>query len=110
MGELRPFRFWCQKVLPLVYDDSLSYYELLCKVVEYLNNTISDVNKLSEGFQKLYNYVHDYFKNLDVQDEINNKLDEMVTSGEFEKIFGTSVMLLSTTNNVRPLKLTKILV
>ena len=28
------FRFWCQKVLPLVYDDSLSYYEILCKVVD----------------------------------------------------------------------------
>ena len=33
---LQPFRYWCQKVLPLVYDDSLSYYELLCKVVDYL--------------------------------------------------------------------------
>jgi len=22
--DLQPFRFWCQKVLPLVYDDSLS--------------------------------------------------------------------------------------
>ena len=26
------FRYWCQKVLPLVYDDSLSYYELLNKI------------------------------------------------------------------------------
>lgn len=84
MSELRPFKFWCQKVLPLVYDDSLSYYELLCKVVDYLNNTISDVNKFSEEFQTLYNYVHDYFKNLDVQEEINNKLDDMVTSGFFD--------------------------
>lgn len=41
---LRPFRFWCQKVLPLVYDDSLSYYELLCKVVAYLNNTREDLS------------------------------------------------------------------
>ena len=36
--ELPTFKFWCQKVLPLVYDDSLSYYELLCKVVDYINN------------------------------------------------------------------------
>ena len=42
--NLKPFKFWCQKVLPLVYDDSLSYYELLCKVVEYLNNIIKDMN------------------------------------------------------------------
>ena len=31
MNNLSPFRLWCQKVLPLVYDDSLSYYELLFK-------------------------------------------------------------------------------
>lgn len=37
---LKNFRFWCQKVLPLVYDDSLSYYEVLCKVVKYINELI----------------------------------------------------------------------
>ena len=35
------FRFWCQKVLPLVYDNSLSYYEVLCKVVDYINELIN---------------------------------------------------------------------
>lgn len=34
----------CNKILPLVYDDSLSYYEVLCKVVAKLNELISDVN------------------------------------------------------------------
>ena len=53
MNDLRPFRFWCQKVLPLVYDDSLSYYELLCKVVDYLNKTMEIVNKLRENCQAL---------------------------------------------------------
>ena len=36
MNNLSNFRFWCQKVLPLVYDDSLSYYEVLCKIVKYI--------------------------------------------------------------------------
>ena len=40
------FRFWCQKVLPLVYDDSLSYYEVLCKVVDYINHLIETDNQL----------------------------------------------------------------
>ena len=34
------FRFWCYKVLPLAYDNSLSYYEVLCKVVKYINDLI----------------------------------------------------------------------
>lgn len=39
---MQTFRFWCQKILPLVYDDSLSYYELLCKVVDYINDLINN--------------------------------------------------------------------
>lgn len=78
---LKPFEFWCQKVLPLVYDDSLSYYELLCKVIDYLNNTITDVIYLHDEFVKLKDFVDNYFKNLDVQHEINKKLDEMASDG-----------------------------
>lgn len=91
--KLRPFRFWCQTVLPLVYDDSLSYYELLNKVVEYLNNTIKDVataekniGELSEAFAQLQDYVNNYFDNLDVQTEMNEALDRMVEDGVFDAI------------------------
>lgn len=41
-GEQR-FRIWCQKVLPTVYDDSLSYYELLCKVLKVLEEVANEV-------------------------------------------------------------------
>ena len=37
-GSFKPFRFWCQHVLPQVYDDSLSYMELLNKVIVYINS------------------------------------------------------------------------
>lgn len=43
-NELTNFKFWCQKVLPLVYDDSISYYEVLCKLVAYLNQMIDNQN------------------------------------------------------------------
>lgn len=85
---LQPFRYWCQKVLPLVYDDSLSYYELLCKVVDYLNKTMEDVEtlhgdvtNLHTAYEELQNYVNNYFSTLDVQEEINNKLDQMANDG-----------------------------
>lgn len=51
--KIKPFRFWCQKVLPLVYDNSLSYYEILCKVVDYLNKVIEDDNNLVEELAEL---------------------------------------------------------
>lgn len=93
---LRPFRYWCQKVLPLVYDDSLSYYELLCKVVDYLNKTMEDVTNMATDMTNLYHaynelqsYVNNYFSTLDVQEEINNKLDEMVKNGTLADILNT---------------------
>lgn len=91
--ELKPFRYWCQKVLPLVYDDSLSYYELLCKVVDYLNKTMEDVDTLHDdvdalhdAYIQLQNYVNNYFDNLDVQEAINTKLDEMALNGSLTNL------------------------
>ena len=62
MSEISNFRFWCQKVLPAVYDDSLSYYELLCKVVAKLNEVINSQNstndhaaELAQQFEQLKN-------------------------------------------------------
>lgn len=80
------FRFWCQKVLPLVYDDSLSYYELLCKVVDYLNKTMEDVETLNDAYNKLQEYVNNYFDSLDVTEEINNKLDSMANDGTLTEL------------------------
>lgn len=48
LKKLETFKFWCQKVLPLVYEDSLSYYENLCKVIHYLNNVIESQNTVIE--------------------------------------------------------------
>lgn len=78
--ELKPFRFWCHKVLPLVYDDSLSYYELLCKVIEALNLTMEDVELLNN-----------YFDGIEVQEEIDKKLDSMVEDGTLDAIMKTYI-------------------
>lgn len=51
--EFKTFRFWCYKVLPLVYDDSLSYYEVLCKVVKYINDLIEADKILSDELEEL---------------------------------------------------------
>lgn len=64
---LKHFRFWCQSVLPLVYDDSLSYYEVLCKVVEYINNLIetdkvifSDLQALRDELKVVQEWIDNY--------------------------------------------------
>lgn len=65
---LHHFRFWCQKVLPLVYDDSLSYYEVLCKVVNYINNLIGTNNEIIKYVDELkaeLKVVQDWIDNFD---------------------------------------------
>lgn len=61
------FRFWCFKVLPLVYDDSLSYYEILCKMVTYINNLIEtdklqndEIDKLKKELQIVQNWINNF--------------------------------------------------
>lgn len=49
VSMLNTMSFYCQPILPLVYDESMSYYETLCKVVGQLNTTGETVNKLNEG-------------------------------------------------------------
>lgn len=64
---MRHFHYWCQKVLPLVYDDSLSYYELLCKVVHYINDLIDsdkeiidNVDALRTELETVQNWIDNY--------------------------------------------------
>lgn len=45
-------RYWCHKILPLVYDDSLSYYEFLCKMNAKLNEVIDSTNGLVEAWER----------------------------------------------------------
>lgn len=90
---ISPFRFWCQTALPLTYDDSLSYYELLNKVVNYLNHTIEDLtnvenntSELAEAYEKLQKYVNDYFDDLDVEAELRTVLDGMAEDGTLDAL------------------------
>lgn len=84
MNKLSPFKWFCLQNFPFIEADfdALTNYELMCKVVEYLNATIKKTNELGNQVEVLTNW----FNNLDVQDEINNKLDEMAESGELEEI------------------------
>lgn len=67
-STIAPLRFWCQKVLPLVYDDSLSYYELLCKVVDYINHLIETDNDIISDIDSMksdLSVVKDFVDNFD---------------------------------------------
>lgn len=53
VNKVIPIRFWCHKVLPLVYDDALSYYEVVCKVSEKLNEVIENDSEQIDSIEDL---------------------------------------------------------
>lgn len=93
MPNVPPFvKFVCANV-PMVFDDSLSYYEALCALWKYvqgmtdvINNNATLEEEYIEKFNELKEFVDNYFDNLDVQEEINNKLDAMVEDGTLQEI------------------------
>lgn len=75
--KIKPFRFWSQKVLPLVYDDSLSYYEVISKLANKVNEIIEFVNgKIVEVIKES---IQSYFLTItynESNEEINLYLEE----------------------------------
>lgn len=75
-----------QKVIPLAFDESLSYLEMLCGMLDKLNQTINEVNRMSE-----------IVDNIDVNfDEINNKISAI--NIHLENIDGNIIDLYNKTN------------
>ena len=91
----------------------MTYYECLAYLVKYLEETvIPAVNDNAEAlaelqglFVELKSYVDNYFADLDVQEEINNKLDQMVEDGTLTDIISsyvdTTVVPMINTQNDR---------
>lgn len=85
-------RYWCQMVLPAVYDDSLSYYELVAKVVKKLNEVIESNNqlagyvadnkesilKLQREFEKFKNGEFDQFYEDVIYEWVNQHMEKIV--------------------------------
>lgn len=86
-----PFVKFVASAVPMVFDNSLSYYEALCAlwkfiqddVINVINNNANVTEEYINLVDELKTYVENYFANLDVQEEINNKLDAMVEDGTF---------------------------
>lgn len=101
--KLNPFGRMCVSLgmLPSSYKESLTYEEQLLwffkyldeKVIPTLNNNADALIQLQSYYNELKNYVDEYFDNLDVQEEINNKLDDMADSGQLTDIIAQYLQL-----------------
>lgn len=78
------FHAWAFQNFPFmeVTFKEIDNYHLMMQILHYLKEQLQDYRELVLKVEELENW----FKNLDVQEEINNKLDEMAESGELENI------------------------
>lgn len=53
-----PIKFWCFKVLPLVYDDSLSYLEVLYKMKDKLNEMIVELGEFNVHLKEMQDAIN----------------------------------------------------
>ena len=89
--------------LPSSYLESMTYEEQLIWLCDFLQNTIipalnDDIEAVTE-LQNLYielkNYVDNYFDNLDIQQEVDNKINELLTDGTLQTLVDNYVQLNS---------------
>ena len=109
--QSRPFTKFCMSIgaVPSSYLSGLSIEEQLLWLCSYLekevipavNNNAESVEELQGLYEELHDYVEHYFDNLDVQEEINNKLDEMAATGTLSEIIGQYINPLIESQNNR---------
>ena len=80
--------------LPTSYKTAMTYEEQIIWICNYmetellpaLNQNAAALKELQDLFVLLKEYVDNYFENLDLQEEVDNKINEMVESGELQEI------------------------
>lgn len=106
--EMYPFKWFILENFPFLEDgiDGLTNYQLFSKLGEEINKNRDSINSLGEnqqnltdGYNALADYVRNYFNNLNVQDEINKKLDEMAEDGTLYDILNRFLNPIITEQN-----------
>ena len=80
--------------MPLVYDDSLSYYEVLCKLTKLVNELIENMRTISEAFDAIqdefddikdeFDYIKTFFEGIqELVDGFNERLTTF--EGDFDE-------------------------
>lgn len=93
--NLTPFKWFVLENFPFIEADfdALTEWQLFCKIGKEINKIINSENTLgmqmenvTNAFIDLQNYVNEKFDNLNLENEVNNKINEMVLNGTFESI------------------------
>lgn len=106
--NLSPFKWFVLENFPFleIDFDAITEWQLFCKLGKKLNTIIDNVNILGTQVESLTDFVSNYFDNLDVQEEINNKLNEMAEDGTLQEIITSylnvnGILAFNTVNDMK---------
>lgn len=101
MKGLPPFLQYFRTIgiIPASYKVSMTYEEQVLELMRFIkeeiipkiNENVLATQELQEKFKQLVTYVDEYFENLDIQTEVNTKLDEMATDGTLAEIINQEI-------------------
>lgn len=95
----REFKFWVTKVIPLVYDESISYYEVLCKLTYYIEQMAESIDNFEKALKELnvrVDNVEQAFIDLrnSITDEISQLYEilEKIKNGDYVDLYLPSII------------------
>lgn len=81
---LNKLKIKCNKVLPLVYDNSLTYYEVLCKLTDKINEVINclniqetEITNLKQSYENINTSIQEIINSLTI---VNNSINVINTN------------------------------
>ena len=77
---LKPFAFWTQHVLPLVYGDEISYMETLGKMRDIMNELIKNNNNLPTYIQQM---IEEYISSGAIEEVIDKILSDFILNVKY---------------------------
>ena len=98
---LPPFKWFILENFPFIEADfdALTNWQLFCKLGKEMNKIIEDMNltgeqveALTNAFNQLETYVNNALSNLNLQTEVDNKLDEMAEDGTLASIINDELL------------------
>lgn len=101
MKGLPPFLQYFRTIgiIPASYKVTMTYEEQVLELMRFIkdeiipkiNENVLATQELQEKFKQLVTYVDEYFENLDIQEEVNVKLNEMATDGTLAQIINQEI-------------------
>lgn len=74
-----------------VLQQTARMYAKVNQLVASVNNQNATIEDYISQFNELHDYVYDYFENLNVQAEIDTKLEQMMSNGELAELISSYV-------------------